>query len=411
MAQKNNAKGQQIKTILDASIQQGYKSAQIYYGQLKQRFIKQIQNSLSISAQQIITEGQKKVEELIVQGGNSISNTKKDRDARLNAILNEFAEQLLLEPSVSSALTEARNKIEKLKQQTNKDETEQTKAIIANTRKAISSLISPKVLRAKFITAIGNYTAGDQLAERYDALIDRIHQFLYYFIKSTLMGKSNYAIYGIPQITLGGYIAEDLEYQNLLTLFSEAAVTPGGTTKITNVAGKTVATEFDNIISNLAFVEANFQKQYSATQEILGSKYMNSLELLSNIQYFGEQVKTFNLSKGRAQQGHRIGEREVLASAARSEGVYSIYDNIRFMSRYKSIISALGPANVLFSTGAVRQWTDDFIRDFRAQGYYLMLQYQSKGRQMVLSNEVILDSPVSMASGTKYKAYRRVRLR
>ena len=391
------------------NVEAGYKSAQLYYGQLKQKFITQLQNSLTVSAQQLLRETEVKIEDLIVQGGNQIKNTKSVRDEKLNKILNDFAAQLMRDANVSATLAKAKKEIEELPRDNKKDQLKQKEKIISSTHTILTSQITPKILRQKFITAIGNHNLGTNIEERYDALIDRVYQFLHYFIKSNLLGNTSYSIYGIPQITLGGLIAEDLEYQNLLKIFNSATVTPGGTKKITNRAGKTVSTELDNIISNLEFIQANFQKQYSAQQEILGSNYINSQQLLNTIQYFGEQIKTFNLSKGRVNQGHLIGERESLGAEARSKGVYSVYDNIRFMGRYKSIIQAFGAANVLFSSGQGRQWTDEFIEDFRNQGYYLMLQYQNKNKKMVLTNKVILDYPLNK-SGKKYKAYRRVKL-
>ena len=68
-----------------------------------------------------------------------------------------------------------------------------------------------------------------------------------------------------------------------------------------------------------------------------------------------------------------------LINSAKSRNYITLKENLAFMAQYKNIIEALGPATLLYSSGAGRQWTYEFIRDFRNRNYYLLFAYGRNG--------------------------------
>jgi hypothetical protein len=68
---------------------------------------------------------------------------------------------------------------------------------------------------------------------------------------------------------------------------------------------------------------------------------------------------------------------------------YSSLNSARFLARFKNILLALGPANVLFSSNGYRQWMCDFIHDFRQKGY--LLAFARKNNSSSLTKEVVLE--------------------
>jgi phosphoenolpyruvate-protein kinase (PTS system EI component) len=76
--------------------------------------------------------------------------------------------------NVSATLTKARKEIEELSKDNKKDQLKQ-KEIISSAHTELISQINPKILRQKFITAIGNHSLGTNIEERYDALINRVY--------------------------------------------------------------------------------------------------------------------------------------------------------------------------------------------------------------------------------------------
>ena len=384
----------------------GYQSAQLYYGKLKEKFINNLTTRLQVNSTSLLQEAAKSWEQRILEGGEK-DNNKAERDRVLDNIFNSFAEGMLNKGGVQSAISVAKKQLQDYKAKSDKEKQTKAKELAATIQTQLSTTITPEILRKQLIVAIGNQASGANIEERYEALLQKVYTFYNYFLRSAILGKDSYAIFGIPQITLGGLIAEDLEYQNLLKIFNNSPIqiTPGGAKKVNNVM-----TEMDNILSTLQFSDKAFNQQMSTIETIVGQNYMNSQRLLSTIEYFGEQVKTFNLQARNVQGGHLIGSRSDLRDEAIRQGIYTIYDNIKFLGRYANILKSLGPANVLFNTSNGRMWTDDFIKDFRNKGYYLMFKYQSKGRSMVLSSDIVLDYPIG-SKGQKFKAYRRVRMR
>lgn len=378
-----------------SSIKTDYKQATIYYAQLKNKFLNQVTKNLSTRTSQEFLKARNQIEAEILSAGEK--HGFNEHSKILNDILNSFGEYLIddhanfVKKSQSKIADMKRNKAIRVQQQ--KDLLKQQ--ILKNTNES--------QLKTILNMAISDVVGTNNTIERFDALINKVNSFLNVWVSSTIGGNSIHKFYGILAATLGGYVAEDLEYQALDQYFSQMGmkVVPGGTKKANGQM-----TEFDNIISTIEYLPELFENQINATTNILGQDYFSDTELIKKINYFGEQVKSFDLSKGHVTRaglaGYEISSNEGLANTARNENVYSIKSNIAFLGRYANIIKTFGPATVLFSSAGGRQWMSDFISDFRKQQYYLMFRYDGPR----ISNTIILDKPLGKRG--LYKSYRSV---
>ena len=197
-----------------------------------------------------------------------------------------------------------------------------------------------------------------------------------------------------------------MEYNALRkkTINTPVKVTHGGSVK---VAGK--ETVFDNILSFIEFSDDLFSGQIQEMKNIDVSGDINSF-IIPQFQFFGEQVKSFNLRADSSKSSmHRITGsaelRDKLLSQVANKNYITLKQNLSFMAQANNIIQALGPATILYSTSAGRQWTDSFIKEFHEeQGYYLGFEYADK--TVAKSNIAITENIVLMSPYTK-KSLRR----
>jgi hypothetical protein len=115
---------------------------------------------------------------------------------------------------------------------------------------------------------------------------------------------------------LQGYLREQAELNGLKELFktSPVTVTHGGALK---VGGK--ETEFDNILSFTDEIGKSFNRQVRATADLMITATDLEKQLLPKIQYYGEQVKSFNIRNNKISYFRMIGSREPLLAQLKAE--------------------------------------------------------------------------------------------
>lgn len=191
-------------------------------------------------------------------------------------------------------------------------------------------------------------------------------------------------------LSMGGYYKELYEYEALEKLLSQyIQVVHGGGMKM---GGKD--TELDVFITNLDKVEA-LTRNVEITQTIMALPQDEvdvaqlKKQLLAEIEWFGEQVKSRSL--GDHTQVFEIGNREGLYNLYKSEGFNpgSSVQAIHFLARFQNILLSLGQSNVLFSSNKKRQWMSDFIIEFREKNY--MLSFMRKTNDKPLTKTVGLE--------------------
>lgn len=179
--------------------------------------------------------------------------------------------------------------------------------------------------------------------------------------------------------SLSGYFVEESELQELQKAFSK--IIPS--MNVTPLGGENL--EIDILISNINNVKEAFNQQYQGAYSILLQSPNIQTDLLNAINVYGEQVKSWTFDKGGFAQ-KSIGSRHELRAGLDPQEQSSLV-GMYYLSKYRNILFALGPQNVLFRTGSNRYWTCDFIKTFRKQNYLLSFA-RGKG---ILSNSVVLE--------------------
>ena len=388
----------------------GYRYAIGYYTKLKNQFMEQASNSF---LKQGTAEVKNWANDLITTTSNAIfintagENQPGDSAASvLNAIFKEFAEHQDIQAMIQSAK-------DKIVQQYG----ELDDKIIQNRHQIIADIMSQMdgewtpIIKKTLTSVIDNPSRGTDSNTLHD-MVNKANQLFRIALSATLQEKKVYILKGWPMRTMQGYLREQSELNALRKRFENTPVkiTHGGSKKVNNVE-----TLFDNIISFIDYSDKAFTGQVNgtSTQGLKDSELANSL--LPKIQFYGEQVKSFNITldkvtKKGALAGHRIaGNQKLLSeliSSAENKNYITLKENLAFMAQYKNIIEALGPATLFYSSGAGRQWTYEFIRDFRNRNYYLLFAYGKGGITSTIELNMPLVKSYKTNQTIKNKAYR-----
>ena len=385
-------------------VPQGYSQAQKWYKQLREKFAtalaEQVENESGKSSEQTIEELEKA---LVASVG-----PKKDPKAKLQSIMTQFVKELNSNGlDVSGAAASIKSDLAKSGEKIENEERVIREQLLNN---IIGQFKDSGQLEQMLTTAIGKSTAlgasSDEIGERYEALLQNTTNLLRRIIVQTI-NEDSYSYY-TTILTLAGYVYEDMEYQALTDIFSDITqhvqVRPGGALKV-----KGRETHADNIISLVdPFVE-DLKKGFTRQTEVIQRnplKYdkVKQKELLKQIDYFGEQVKTFSLQGGYKRTGNiyglRISEQsemfeEFKATSNDSSYIYSMKNNINFVGRYRNILRSFGADTLLFATKDGRYFMDDFIMEMRRNNYYAIF-----GRDTVSkapTKTVVIDKPYSKA--------------
>lgn len=372
----------------------GYKSAITYYRKLKEKFLNELSSDFKAQSAREIEKSLKIITNVSNaqwegEGGKTTANI-------LNLMFQRFAENQDIQKAANSVIAEI--------QQQNS----QVDLQIREQRHAIIQQINSQFLTERGIQGLIKQVIGDVVKSKdigaskgtLQEIVNRGNTLFRVVLSAKMQGLNEYVLKGWPMRTMQGFLRESGEFNALNKVFKGTSmkVTPGGSKKVSmNIGGKNrkVETVFDNILSTLEFSEEAFNKEVRGTSvEGLNLSQMLS-SVMPKIHYFGEQVKSFNLqSKASVGLDHRIASNEnlrlKLMSSVKNKNYVTATTALKFMAKTENIVSVFGPATVLFSSGAGRQWMFDFIKDFRKMNYYLQFQYISAG---VPSSEIILTHP------------------
>lgn len=401
----------------------GYSQAQKWYGKLREKFISEIQQHLELQQQQgIIQSKQREIEEIFLKARSNYEIEGGDPVSLLRKIMTQYIEDLFVDGSEAQGeLIDVKEKVKKIKEKNSDVEKDLRKSLVGR----INSTFDINKLKEILINSIQKVVKISGSAEtriRYGALIDQTMTLLWRAISEQLNAATQ--AYSSDLYKMAGYVKEDLEYQALLKLFdSFLKVSPGGKK---SVGGQ--QTHMDVILSTIEEEIENFDKNFSS--QIITTRSgpfvyeeQQQRELLNQIKYFGEQVKTFSFGMDSritgGIQGLRIsGQAEMFKEYTTKypNDIFNLITNIKFVGQYRNILRSFGADTLLFSTKDGRYFMNDFISAFRKENYYLLLGLQiekydeavkKKVKVRELSNTVVLDKPwytrVKMDKKTKRK--------
>ena len=174
--------------------------------------------------------------------------------------------------------------------------------------------------------------------------------------------------------TLMGYYKEIIEIKLLQQLFSKMkAKNISKDVQVNLVAGK-------NTINDIIF---SFFTQFE-NQDI---KITENLSMVDKEyeNYLGAQIKSKDIEKVKTdfmKISHQAGLRDKFNQGMVSpSGRFSKYSwscGVAFLGQAENILQSLGVNNVMFISGATRDFTDNFIKNFRSKNMYLAFEFDEK---------------------------------
>ena len=378
----------------------GYRTAQTYYGKLKEQFLQQYEDyAISVS----MTRASTWADQIESQFSNAVEQSGPNKGKTAFNILDEIYQKFTSNPDVVALRNEF---ISRFKQEYDASQIKESQ-FRAQHREQIRNALTREQSESlvKALEQAINSTAN-MSSVTLSELVKSANTFFTISYTNALQEITTQILYGPIASTRQGYIREQMEYNALRkkTINTPVKVTHGGSVK---VAGK--ETVFDNILSFIEFSDDLFSGQIQEMKNIDVSGDINSF-IIPQFQFFGEQVKSFNLRADSSKSSmHRITGsaelRDKLLSQVANKNYITLKQNLSFMAQANNIIQALGPATILYSTSAGRQWTDSFIKEFHEeQGYYLGFEYADK--TVAKSNIAITENIVLMSPYTK-KSLRR----
>lgn len=356
----------------------GYQKAYDHYKKLKEQFYKQLELTTEKNTQMNLKAFQNKLEQQLVNASLQ-SDTEKSASQVINSIFNNLGEQFDKTTDINmqewiKKSVDTLNKAEyNSKKLTEKEKTTLNQAL---TNDIINSGIDFRKMLLKQIKK----ETGSVSTQRYSAILAQTNTFLITYLKAKTQELQKYELYGWPMKRLAGFLNEDLAYTGLKKIFqgTNMNVRPGGTRK--GPTGKMI--EMDNIISavgNLSGLNKQLSITYNTDQFL--ENYDKNISL---IQYFGEQVKSFNLGNLTIRSRERIADREELKKAYLASNynfLLSPLNNRDFMSSYKNILTTFRPDTLFFTTRDKKMFMDDFIKQFRQQKFLLQLEWATQPKE------------------------------
>ena len=368
-----------------------YQDSVAYYRKLKEKFFAEIKiqhselggQEISILEENILTAFDK----------SEVNNARIFN--KIQEYFNIFGENIWFNEfgEVQVDIIKLNNEIEKIKK-SEKSQEDINKEISILLYQQVDALGSGLQSKIRNLLSTADETSYSVLINRYRWLakiyLDALRQGK---IQTEMVnGKTIHTgeLFGKPLITLGGLIKEQLVYDGLKQTLQQANIKyeRGGSKAKFN----SKETHLDNILSFIDMSDEMFNSQMELTTQV---KLPNNEKLLSNIKYYGEQIKSFSLDKltntGEL-LGKRITENATLYGQLIKNGWPNIYDNIKFMRRRSSVLSAFGPETLLFTTNDKRYFMDDFIQDFSKRAkQYLLFAYESK--TYAITHTIVIDQP------------------
>ena len=382
-----------------------YEAAVNYYAKLKEQMLDEVFDSFMKKSGHIDTQTKNNLQTQIEQATSLNYKGAETLSTKVLGKVEKYAKMMVKNlvgaksEQYQQLLQEINNEKTKLMGESRKVKRDAYKKMIEKKRAVMQSLLNPQKLWAQ----INNKTYGMNVsgADKSD-IQNQIYSYLNFYAME-LMTESDFDANPWNRARIvAGYYRELSEYQALSNLIGKNMVHHAGAKKIKTSQG-TVDSPLDIMISSLE----------TEAQRLNNVEYVNQLfadtpiteasasELMSTIDVYGEQVKSWSFQKKLPSDGYFIGNRKDLLSAYLSTGgsPYDYRSATAFLGKLRSILISLGPQNVLFSTGNQRFWMDDFIKTFRQQG--LLLTFEPE-KDRSIGQHVILDRLI-MARGKTVK--------
>lgn len=356
----------------------GYQKAYDHYKRLKEQFYKQLELTTEKNTQMNLKAFQNKLEQQLVNTSLQ-SDTEKSASQIINSIFNNLGEQFdkTTDVNIQEWIKKSINTLNKAEYNSKKlTEKEKTALNQALTTNIVNSGIDFRKMLLKQIKK----ETGSMSTQRYSAILSQTNTFLITYLKAKIQGLQKYELYGWPMKRLAGFLNEDLAYKGLKQIFqgTNMNVRSGGTRK--GPTGRMI--EMDNIISAVGGL-SGLNKQLSVTYST--DQFLENYDKnISLIQYFGEQVKSFNFGNLTIRSRERIADREELKKAylaSNYDFLLSPLNNRDFMSSYKNILTTFRPDTLFFTTRDKKMFMDEFIKQFRQQKFLLQLEWATQSKE------------------------------
>lgn len=372
----------------------GYTSAQQHYAKLKEQFFKQLEiNTLSQGKNELLNFKQQLENKLANAHLQDDLDNNKGAGQIVNKVFNDLIKHLETDDDIQAWKQEAIKELETARYKTNKLSEDAKKKLNQKLRGLIDENLSSK-LQTLLLQSLRKNTSGSSAdaKNRYSAVLQSANTFLLTYLKASFSEANTYKMYGWPMKTLAGYINEDLAYRGLKKIFQETNmnITPGGTRK----GPDSKSIEMDNIISSVKGL-SGLNKQLTITTNT--DKFLENYDSnLSQIKYFGEQVKSFSLGNIKTTNRERIANRVELRNAYKNNIenknlLRSVEYNREYMSLYKNILTTFRPDTLFFTGKDQKMFMSDFISKFRKQGFLLQLEWDpDPNSKKIVTDKIVL---------------------
>lgn len=345
-----------------------YESAQQHYNKLKKQMLNTLINNTTIEN---LTEEQ--MADLVLQTENQYNTGNLSSET--NRLLEKF-EKVLLDnrDDYSSYLQEIDQAIQR----------GEKKAIIA----AKEGLKQALKENQRFILqeALKTSTIARISANDYATVFSQMRSILVY----SLMSNKNIQMYRQSAIRIGGFVKEVGELKALRKRFSSSQFQSKAIQTFLVGDFKSTTTKKDTpldlIITTLSDVEIAFNQAERITENI--EQYINGQASYENINVFGEQSKSWNLTS--RTRFYEIGFRKNLLDSYKSihsKDYKDVENAINYLAQVQNTLQVFGPLNVLFSTGNQRWWMDDFIKEISQRGLQVIFK-SSENKYYEPSSEI-----------------------
>lgn len=353
----------------------GYLSAQQHYRNLKNKMLNEFTLRLKLDQrlQNVYRVQQADMEANILSEASSHSKSFGKAAEALDS-MEMLVGDIILNNDVSG-LRNLFNEMTTRALDSNKNIEEQRKNLKTELKQSQTAIFQQIGIDKSFFNqVVTSTTSGD--------VTDIVNQLTSYFTRrlyDSIMTQFQLTVRYKYLMSLSGFYKEATEYEVLSKHFGKAL-------NVFHAGSKN--TELDVIITSLDNLETALSGNTEITKQLYAGDFTDlSKDLINQINWFGEQVKSWNLNS--QQTTYHIGNRNQLFQSYLAEkGVkedWSTADSARFLARFENILLALGPSNVLFSSNGARQWTCDFIKDFREKNYYLVFGRKSNKTPLTAS--------------------------
>lgn len=349
----------------------GYDEAIAHYTSLKQRMFDQIAVNEGLINGNFYQEIEKRLQQELLELHDGTASSLSTLSYKSLSTIQQMVKDVF-DGTDSGILTSLANDLNNLEMNKNMKQSERRQEI-EYIRWNILSYFGKENIQKIAQDALSSYNgnSGD---------FGVVYSFLYSFLINTIKWYTNSNAQSLfinknALTTLMGYYKEIIEVKLLQDLFTR--MQSQGVTKqqvnIDLVAGKNTIN--DIIFSFLTPFEA---QQVTATETIssVGEAYENQ---------FGAQIKTRDIQNVKTefmkishQGGLRDQFNQGMISASGRFSKYSWSCGVAFLGQTENILQSLGINNVMFISGATRDFTDNFIRNFRSKNMYLAFEFDAQ---------------------------------